>query len=452
MAPTEDVEKGAQVPDEAAPNHDTGEDLWASKMWMVYIAQAERYDKALVESWKSDMEGLVIFAALFSAILTAFIIESYTTLTLDTGTQTVQLLEKISAQMNAQITQTAFNNTSFPAFNAPKTSIICNSLWFMSLGLSLSCALMATFVQQWSRDFLHKTDLDSGPRHGWGRDCGWRLGVHAHVSWGAVSDSEDPGTRRSMAFKLRSLSALATPFGAEGAFEADIHGIGKEPAPLTSPPPPASPRVDLAFHLVFAVATPAPRSAERPAMRIWANGAHPSEWLFQTMRKACCSSPRSAALACRRCLARVPRGFSRKPRRPGTPYSLPASPPLAIVVQRTPPGSKAATRTPAFAGFVIPPRRTDVGRPPPAGMNGASADVASDEDEGSVLIVLPGYAPSALRRSAPLRVGSGTNYAYDGHFSYMPRIKWTSTNTDPQHLLISFQLPNSDAFGAQSAR
>nr|GAT55441.1 predicted protein [Mycena chlorophos] len=418
MAPTEDVEKGAQVPDEAAPNHDTGEDLWASKMWMVYIAQAERYDKALVESWKSDMEGLVIFAALFSAILTAFIIESYTTLTLDTGTQTVQLLEKISAQMNAQITQTAFNNTSFPAFNAPKTSIICNSLDTDGVGIAdggLECMLMSPGARSRTRRIL----------------C---------------------GTRRSMAFKLRSLSALATPFGAEGAFEADIHGIGKEPAPLTSPPPPASPRVDLAFHLVFAVATPAPRSAERPAMRIWANGAHPSEWLFQTMRKACCSSPRSAALACRRCLARVPRGFSRKPRRPGTPYSLPASPPLAIVVQRTPPGSKAATRTPAFAGFVIPPRRTDVGRPPPAGMNGASADVASDEDEGSVLIVLPGYAPSALRRSAPLRVGSGTNYAYDGHFSYMPRIKWTSTNTDPQHLLISFQLPNSDAFGAQSAR
>jgi hypothetical protein len=28
----------------------------------VYISEAEKYDKALVEGWKSDMEGLLIFA------------------------------------------------------------------------------------------------------------------------------------------------------------------------------------------------------------------------------------------------------------------------------------------------------------------------------------------------------------------------------------------------------
>jgi hypothetical protein len=27
----------------------------------VYVSEAEKYDKALVETWKSDMEGLLIF-------------------------------------------------------------------------------------------------------------------------------------------------------------------------------------------------------------------------------------------------------------------------------------------------------------------------------------------------------------------------------------------------------
>jgi hypothetical protein len=27
----------------------------------VYISEAEKYDKALVESWRSDMDGLLIF-------------------------------------------------------------------------------------------------------------------------------------------------------------------------------------------------------------------------------------------------------------------------------------------------------------------------------------------------------------------------------------------------------
>ncbi|KAJ7055748.1 hypothetical protein C8F01DRAFT_445690, partial [Mycena amicta] len=157
----DDLEKGTTA--ERTQAADNGEDPWASKMWAVYIAEAEKYDKALVDSWKSDMEGLVIFAALFSAILTAFIIESYTSLSPNPGDITVQLLIKISAQMEAAANGSTFQDTVFPPFTPPQTSIICNSLWFISLGLSLSCALIATLIQQWARDFLHQTDIHSAP-------------------------------------------------------------------------------------------------------------------------------------------------------------------------------------------------------------------------------------------------------------------------------------------------
>ncbi|KAJ7249081.1 hypothetical protein B0H12DRAFT_1301058, partial [Mycena haematopus] len=36
-------------------------------------------------------------------------------------------------------------------------------MWFISLGLSLACALIATFIQQWARDFLHRTDMRPAP-------------------------------------------------------------------------------------------------------------------------------------------------------------------------------------------------------------------------------------------------------------------------------------------------
>ncbi|KAJ7084704.1 hypothetical protein C8R44DRAFT_546129, partial [Mycena epipterygia] len=42
-------------------------------------------------------------------------------------------------------------------------ALICNALWFISPGLSLSCALIATLVEQWSREFLHRTDMRSSP-------------------------------------------------------------------------------------------------------------------------------------------------------------------------------------------------------------------------------------------------------------------------------------------------
>ncbi|KAJ6563845.1 hypothetical protein B0H19DRAFT_1284873, partial [Mycena capillaripes] len=38
-----------------------------------------------------------------------------------------------------------------------------NVFWFLSLGLSLTCALVATLLEQWARDFLHKADMRSNP-------------------------------------------------------------------------------------------------------------------------------------------------------------------------------------------------------------------------------------------------------------------------------------------------
>ncbi|KAJ7085145.1 hypothetical protein B0H15DRAFT_765016, partial [Mycena belliarum] len=131
--------------------------------WAIYNAEAEKYDKALVESWKSDMDGMLIFAGLFSASLTAFIIESYKTLIPDSGDTTVELLKQISAQLANSANGTSSETTPPTVFVASTTSLVCNALWFISLGLSLACALIATLVEQWARDFLHKADMHSAP-------------------------------------------------------------------------------------------------------------------------------------------------------------------------------------------------------------------------------------------------------------------------------------------------
>ncbi|KAF5333816.1 hypothetical protein D9758_015251 [Tetrapyrgos nigripes] len=72
----------------------TADDQACAGMWSIYIGEAERYDKSLVEGWKGDMEGMVIFSALYSASLTAFLIESYKTLQPDPAQDTVFLLSK----------------------------------------------------------------------------------------------------------------------------------------------------------------------------------------------------------------------------------------------------------------------------------------------------------------------------------------------------------------------
>ncbi|KAJ7861629.1 hypothetical protein B0H13DRAFT_1506624, partial [Mycena leptocephala] len=127
--------------------------------WAVYISEAEKYDKALVESY-----GLLIFVcgSLFSS-LTAFLIESYKTLTRNQGDLTNALLAKISSQLSAS-TNSSSVEAMVPAVFAPSAaSLACNALWFASLGLSLSCALIATLVEQWARDFIKTTDMRPSP-------------------------------------------------------------------------------------------------------------------------------------------------------------------------------------------------------------------------------------------------------------------------------------------------
>ncbi|KAJ7724133.1 hypothetical protein B0H16DRAFT_1597240, partial [Mycena metata] len=73
------------------------------------------------------------------------------------------LLVQISSQLAAAANGTSFTPPSSPPFVTPATSLVCNTFWFFSLGLSLTCALVATLLEQWARNFLHKADMHSTP-------------------------------------------------------------------------------------------------------------------------------------------------------------------------------------------------------------------------------------------------------------------------------------------------
>ncbi|KAI0263245.1 hypothetical protein BC834DRAFT_1042990 [Gloeopeniophorella convolvens] len=148
-------------PGDAAQDYDER----AAKFWSVYVDEAESHDKALIETWKDDMEGVIIFAGLYSASLTAFLAESYQNLQPDPvqdnvywTRQSVRLLAQISAQLAASGSPVP-SNVDFPPeiapFHATSSDVRVNVYWFMSLIFSLTAALAATIVQQWVRDYMH---------------------------------------------------------------------------------------------------------------------------------------------------------------------------------------------------------------------------------------------------------------------------------------------------------
>ncbi|KAJ7470178.1 hypothetical protein B0H11DRAFT_1991106 [Mycena galericulata] len=157
------MESNSQPAAHSPPPKADRDELAGAKLWSIYISEAEKYDKALVERWKADMEGMLIFAGLFSAILTAFLIESYKTLSLDQGAATIALLTQISRQLDPSSGPSFALNGTSPAITPSSAALACNTLWFLSLGLSLSCALIATLVEQWARDFIQRTEMRPSP-------------------------------------------------------------------------------------------------------------------------------------------------------------------------------------------------------------------------------------------------------------------------------------------------
>ena len=112
-------------------------------------------------------------AGLFSAILTAFIIDSKQDLKVSPADQmvyylqqNVAILDQISHQISSIAPQVSISSTPpppFPSFKPLASDLRVNAFWFMALIFSLSTALLATLVQQWVREYMHVFQRYSDP-------------------------------------------------------------------------------------------------------------------------------------------------------------------------------------------------------------------------------------------------------------------------------------------------
>ncbi|KAK1235712.1 hypothetical protein PQX77_001083 [Marasmius sp. AFHP31] len=137
---TEDAAKEAPTPSKPT----------LEKSWEVIMTEVTSLDEGLVAGWKEDIDTLLVFAGLFSAVVTAFTIESYQWLQEAPEDTTVALLRQISQQLNG---------TSIPepdTFAVSSSDVAINVLWFLSLITALVDALFALLCKQWLRE--HRRD------------------------------------------------------------------------------------------------------------------------------------------------------------------------------------------------------------------------------------------------------------------------------------------------------
>ncbi|KAJ7833018.1 hypothetical protein B0H14DRAFT_2255962, partial [Mycena olivaceomarginata] len=119
-------------------------------IWKLYMVQAKTFNDHLADSLNSDLDPLLIFAGLFSAILTAFLIEIRKGLQEDLQSITNNLIAiLIQSQHNIAASQIPVTSTFTPTL----TSRWVNGLWFSSLTFSLISALGASIAKGWGTQF-----------------------------------------------------------------------------------------------------------------------------------------------------------------------------------------------------------------------------------------------------------------------------------------------------------
>ncbi|KAI0659375.1 hypothetical protein C8Q70DRAFT_1045226 [Cubamyces menziesii] len=147
----------------AAVNEQSTSSAWdSSEAWASCAKALREYDEDMIQAWKEEIDTLLVFAGLFSAILTAFNIESYTLLQQQPEDATVAILTQISAQLNSfsananfvNSTQPTEPSTLVPPFRASALAVRLNAMWFSALVCSLVSASLGLMVKQWLREYL----------------------------------------------------------------------------------------------------------------------------------------------------------------------------------------------------------------------------------------------------------------------------------------------------------
>ncbi|KAH9055304.1 hypothetical protein EDB87DRAFT_1567533, partial [Lactarius vividus] len=116
-------------------------------------------DKKMVEGWKADADGILIFTGLFSAAVASLIsvsIQDIRPNPQDTSNFYLANIYQTIANPNQSNISSSLP-TSPPPFSPPNHAVWVNALWFLSLVISITCALLATLLQQWARRYLKVT-------------------------------------------------------------------------------------------------------------------------------------------------------------------------------------------------------------------------------------------------------------------------------------------------------
>ncbi|SJL00909.1 uncharacterized protein ARMOST_04223 [Armillaria ostoyae] len=132
----------------------------SARVWRTHQEESAIHDANMVEEIRDNVDVLLVFAGLFSAVVTTFVVQTSQSLQADYAQVSASLLFELLLVQRAIANGSPIDTIPVSSLNPQTifvptaTDVWVNGLWFTSLFLSLTTALVAVLVKQWLHHYV----------------------------------------------------------------------------------------------------------------------------------------------------------------------------------------------------------------------------------------------------------------------------------------------------------
>ncbi|KAF8872854.1 hypothetical protein CPB85DRAFT_1190669, partial [Mucidula mucida] len=126
-----------------------------ARLWKAFLEESAKVDADKVADWMDALDVLLVFAGLFSAVVSTFMTQTFQNLEVNPNDVAVSLLYELCNLVRALNNKQSadmiprFKGSPASIFHPTRTATWVNGLWFVSLTISLTTALVAVATKQW---------------------------------------------------------------------------------------------------------------------------------------------------------------------------------------------------------------------------------------------------------------------------------------------------------------
>ncbi|KAF9024371.1 hypothetical protein BDZ89DRAFT_125488 [Hymenopellis radicata] len=131
-----------------------------ARVWKTFLEEYAKFDADRVEDWRDALDVLLVFAGLFSAVVSTFVTQTSPNLQVDYNQVSAYMMYEMLHLQRAMMdglpasSVVSSNITPTSPVRPSRTDAWVNVLWYTSLALSLTTALMAVLMKQWIHQYM----------------------------------------------------------------------------------------------------------------------------------------------------------------------------------------------------------------------------------------------------------------------------------------------------------